>query len=112
MAFCPTSEPRTTGRSSGFSALVVGLAPEYPRVISPSPVMQVFAANAAIARVRKKAKHSHGKCRESPRILAGWPRSRAAPAGRPSSDPLKTEYRSAGRPAGGLDDEHDSTPRN
>lgn len=57
-------------------------------------------------------KHSHGKCRESPPILAGGPRSRAAPAGRPSSDPLKTEYRPAGRPAGGLDDEHDSTPRN
>ena len=33
------------------------------------------------------------------------------PAG-PSSDPLKTDYRPAGRPAGGLDDEHDSTPRN
>ena len=47
-----------------------------------------------------------------PAILAGGPRSRAAPAGRPSSDPLKTEYRPAGRPAGGLDDEHDSTPRN
>jgi hypothetical protein len=34
------------------------------------------------------------------------------PAGRPASDPPKTEYRLAGRPAGGLDDEHDSTPRN
>jgi hypothetical protein len=35
-----------------------------------------------------------------------------SPADRPASDPPKTEYRLAGRPAGGLDDEHDSTPRN
>ena len=95
-----------------FGLLVVGLAPEYPRVISPSPVMQVFAAHAhaAIARERKKAQP-----RQVPGIPADsrWrPRSRAAPAGRPSSDPLKTEYRPAGRPAGGLDDVHDSTPRN
>ena len=35
------------------------------------------------------------------------------PPGRPSRKrPSKTEYRLAGRPAGGLDDEHDSTPRN
>lgn len=34
------------------------------------------------------------------------------PAGRPASDPPKTKYRLAGQPAGGLDDEHDSTPRN
>ena len=38
--------------------------------------------------------------------------SACRPAGRPASDPSKTEYRLAGRPAGGLDDEHDSTPRN
>jgi hypothetical protein len=33
------------------------------------------------------------------------------PPCRPASDPPKTEYLLAGRPAGGLDDEHDSTPR-
>jgi hypothetical protein len=38
--------------------------------------------------------------------------SACRPADRPASDPSKTEYRLAGRPAGGLDDEHDSTPRN
>ena len=71
--------------------------------------MQVFAAHAAIARERRK--HSHGKCREFPPNLTGEPRPRAAR--RPSRKrPSKTEYRLAGRPAGGLDDEHDSTPRN
>jgi hypothetical protein len=65
------------GGPPAFGFLVVGLAPEYPRVISPSPVIQVFAAHAAIARERRK--HSHGKCREFPPNLAGEPRSRAAP---------------------------------
>jgi hypothetical protein len=97
------------GGPPAFGFLVVGLVPEYPRVISPSPVMQVFAAHVAIARERRK--HSHGKCREFPPNLAGEPRPRAALAGRPASDPPTTEYRLAGRPAGGLDDEHDSTPR-
>jgi hypothetical protein len=56
-------------------------------------------------------KYSHGKCREFPPFLAG-PVRVPSPADRPASDPPKTEYRLAGRPAGGLDDEHDSTPRN
>jgi len=74
--------------------------------------MQVFAAHAHAAIARERKKDSHGKCREFPLILAGGPvRVPPRPAG-PSSDPLKTEYRPAGRPAGGLDDEHDSTPRN
>jgi len=70
--------------------------------------MQVFAAHAAIARERRK--HTHGKCREFPPNLAGEPRSRAAPPA--ALQATKTKYRLAGRPAGGLDDEHDSTPRN
>jgi len=71
--------------------------------------MQALAAHAAIA--RKRRKHSHGKCREFPPISLESP-VRVPPTGRPASDPSKTEYRLAGRPAGGLDDEHDSTPRN
>ena len=72
--------------------------------------MQVFAAHAAIARERRK--HSHGKCREFPPNLAGEPRPRAARPAAPQATRPTTEYRLAGRPAGGLDDEHDSTPRN
>src|SRR5690349_13657111 len=76
VAFCPTSGPRNTGRSSGFRLLGCRASTDYPRVISPSPVMQVFAAHAAIARERRK--HSHGKCREFPPNLTGEPRPRAA----------------------------------
>src|SRR5262249_22959945 len=89
------------GGPPAFGFLVVGLVPKYPRVISLSRVIQVFAAHVAIVRRRKK--HCHGKCREFPPSIAGEPRSRAAPAGRPASDPPKAEYRLAGRPAGGLD---------
>ena len=65
------------GGPPAFGFLVVALVAEYLRVISPSPVIQVFAAHAAIALELRK--HSHGKCREFPPNLAGEPRSRAAP---------------------------------
>jgi hypothetical protein len=70
--------------------------------------MQVFAAHAlSRASEESTATASAGNSRqislESPVRV---------PPGRPASDPSKTEYRLAGRPAGGLDDEHDSTPRN
>ena len=104
VAFCPTSGPRRTGLVLGFRLRPGCRAGtrNTPRVISPSPVVQVFAAHAAIARERK---HSHGKCREFPPNLAGEPRSRAA-----SKPPLQATrprpmYRLAGQPAGGLDDE-------
>ena len=42
------------GGPPAFGFLVVGLAPEYPRVISPSPVMQVFAARTRRYRARAK----------------------------------------------------------
>ena len=71
--------------------------------------MQVFAAHAAIrASEESTATASAGNSRQ---ISLESP-VRVPSAGRPASDPSKTEYRLAGRPAGGLDDEHDSTPRN
>ena len=111
MVFCPTSEPRRTGRSSGFSvSWLSGPTLEYPAGNQSCPVMQAFAAHALSCASERK--YSRGKCREFPPFLARGPVRVPPPAGRPASDPLKTEYRLAGRPAGGLDDEHDSTPRN
>ena len=60
--------------------------------------MQVLAAHAAIARERRK--YSHGKSRNS-RQFSRVPVRVPPPAGRPASDPLKTEYRLAGRPPEG-----------
>jgi hypothetical protein len=65
--------------------------------------MQAFAAHATIGRKRKK--HSHGRCREFPPPLAGWPGSRAAPGRPPRERPAMTGYRLAGPPAERLDDE-------
>src|SRR6476646_2153824 len=65
VAFCPTSGPRNTGRSSGFRLLGCRASTEYPRVISPSPVMQVFAAHAiSLASEESTATASAGNSRQ------------------------------------------------
>jgi hypothetical protein len=71
--------------------------------------MHAFTAHAAIARERRST--ATASAGYFPPISLESP-VRVPPGRPPRKRPVKTEFRLAGRPAGGLDDEHDSTPRN